>query len=702
MNRRALQAKKDRAQQLIKEQSLPAAQQLYREICRHADNDANAWSVLGGLSGQIGLLDEARDAFRQALVIDPQHQPARVGLVQALRMLGLQHHNQQQYADATACFDELLTLQPADAGAWLGLGNSQFAAGLATQAAGAYRRAIRIQPDFPEALVNLGNVLHAAGESAQALELYRQALRSQPDNVVIFNNIGNACHHLGRSAEAIAAYQEAVRRRPNYASAHNNLGNVLQLHGQLGEAIDHYRVALKHQPDYALAWNNLASALQYQGNLAGAQQCFRQALAGNPDFPAAHSGLLMALNYDPAVTAAEIYAQHLAWGRRYPAAGRATGRARRQDTQRRLKIGYLSPDFRDHPVASFAQALFARHGGSADEIVGYADVAAADAVTGQLKHLADHWRMVAGISDEQLAALVAQDEIDILVDLAGHTANNRLPLLARRLAPVQVSYLGYPNTTGLAAMDYRITDRWADPPGASDECHTESLLRLPGGFLCYAPPEDAPPPAPSPYHANGCITFGSFNNQAKLTEAAIALWSTLLTELPDARLVLKNNSLADAGTRALCHERFAHYGIAPARVELLGRLPARADHLALYRRIDIALDTFPYNGTTTTCEALWMGVPVVVLAGTMHAGRVGVSILNQIGLPELIAADATAYRDVVRRLAGETARLAKWRSELRERMQASPLCDPRRFHQELHAAYRQMWQRWCEAQEASD
>lgn len=696
MNRRALQAKKDRAQQLIKEQALPAAHQLYREICRHARADADAWSVLGGLSGQLGLLEEARDAFRQALAIDAQHPAAGTALVQTLRLLGQQQHNRQRYADAAASYEELLTRLPTDAGAWLGLGNSQVAAGDTERAAGAYRRALRIQPGFAEALVNLGNLLQASGDTEAALDLYRQALRSQPDNAVIHNNIGNACHQLGRSADAIAAYRDAIRLQPDYASAHNNLGNVLQLQGELGAAIDHYRLALQYQPDHAATWNNLASALQYQGELAESQRCFRQALAGAPDFAAAHSGLLLALNYDPGVTPAACYEEHLAWGRRH--GGGATGFARSPDPRRPLRIGYLSPDFRDHPVASFAQALLATGDAHGDEIYGYADVTRADAVTGRLRQQAQHWRMVAGIRDEPLAALIAADELDILVDLAGHTAHNRLPLLARRLAPIQVSYLGYPNTTGLAAMDYRLTDRWADPPGAGDDGYTESLVRLPGGFLCYAPPDDAPPPAP-PLAAGGGVVFGSFNNHAKLAEPVIAAWSGLLAALPEARLLLKNNSLADSRTRALCHDRFARHGVAPARVELLGRLPARADHLALYGRVDIALDTFPYSGTTTTCEALWMGVPVVTLAGTAHAGRVGVSILNQLGLPELIAADVAAYRDIAQRLAGDTARVTAWRTQLRGRMRASPLCDPVRFRRELHAAYRQMWQRWCAARE---
>lgn len=697
MNSRALQAKKNRAQKLIKEQSFAAARELYLDICQHADDDASVWSMLGALSGQLGLFEAAGDACRKALAIDPTHRPARDALVKVLQAQGARYQNQQRYADAAASFEELVTLLPADAGGWLSLGNSLVGAGQHARAVAAYRHAISLAPDFPEALVNLGNLLQSAGDLAQALELYRQALRSQPGNAIIFNNIGNVCHALGRDADAIAAYHDAIRLQPEYAAAHNNLGNVVQLQGQLDDAIEHYRLALKVQPGYALAWNNLASALQYQGKLTEAQQCFRYALAANPNFPAADSGLLLTLNYDPDVTARQLFDEHLAWGRRYGVVGRPARFDQRKNPDCALKIGYLSPDFRDHPVAGFAQALFDGHGECTDKIYGYADVAAPDAVTERLRQGADQWRLVAGIGDEQLAALIEQDQIDILVDLAGHTANNRLPLLARRLAPVQVSYLGYPNTTGLATIDYRLTDRWADPPGASDELHSETLVRLHCGFLCYTPPDDAPPPAAPPCRMSGQVTFGSFNNYAKFSEPVIALWSKILADIPAAGLVLKNNSFADAATRALCHDRFARYGIAPSRIELLGRLPSNADHLALYGRIDIALDTFPYNGTATTCEALWMGVPVVTLAGAMHAGRVGVSVLNQIGLPELIADNAAAYVAIARRLAGDAPQLTMWRKTLRGRMRASPLCDAVRFRRNLHAAYRAMWAKWCDA-----
>jgi protein O-GlcNAc transferase len=317
-------------------------------------------------------------------------------------------------------------------------------------------------------------------------------------------------------------------------------------------------------------------------------------------------------------------------------------------------------------------------------------------VTVRLAALAEHWRSTVGTSDEALAREIGEDGIDILVDLAGHTANNRLLVFAARPSPVQVTWLGYPNSTGLMAMDYRLVDAVTDPNGKADRSASERLLRLAGGFLCYGPPAGAPDPAPGLGEGKGFITFGSFNNPAKISGPTLDAWAVLLNELPRSRLLLKGAPLADAPTRALLQARLVERGVAAGRVALRGQMPNLADHLGLYREIDIALDPFPYNGTTTTCEALWMGVPVVTLLGDRHAGRVGASLLTQMGLTELIANSVQEYVKIALALAGRPGHLHGLRRSLRPQMAASALCDAYSFARKMEAAFRTMWQHWCE------
>ena len=305
---------------------------------------------------------------------------------------------------------------------------------------------------------------------------------------------------------------------------------------------------------------------------------------------------------------------------------------------------------------------------------------------------ADHWLVTVGLSDDDLAERIRTDGIDILVDLAGHTAKNRLGVFARKPAPVQVTWLGYPNTTGLKAIDYRLVDAVTDPVGQADAWASESLVRLEGGFLCYAGSKDAPEPTMPPCLTTGTVTFGSFNNPAKLSEATLDTWARLLARLPQARLLLKGNPFADAATRALFLSRLSERGVAAERVELVAWLPSEATHLALYNRVDVALDPFPYNGTTTTCEALWMGVPVVTLRGDRHAGRVGASLLTQVGLTDWIAGSVEEYLQIAATLAGNPQHLNDLRRTLRPRLAASPLCDGRAFARKIEATYRTMWQ----------
>ena len=355
----------------------------------------------------------------------------------------------------------------------------------------------------------------------------------------------------------------------------------------------------------------------------------------------------------------------------------------------------MSPDLCEHSVARFFESVLGEHDRSRFEVTCYADVPHPDAHTDRLRQLSDRWRDSHGWMHQQLADRVREDGIDILVDLAGHTANNRMPVFSCRPAPVQVTWLGYPNTTGVPAIEYRITDARADPPGATDEFHTETLVRLPACFINYHPPDNAPAVGALPALSGGEVTFGSFNNLAKTTPAVIRTWSGILAALPGARLLLKSRGTADPDVRQRLHEQFSEHGIAADRIVFHSAVPSFQGHMAVYNQVDIGLDTFPYNGTTTTCEALWMGVPVIALAGKVHAARVGVSLLHAAGMDDLVAGDTDQYIELAVRLAGDTGRLASLREQLRGEMRDSSLCDNRGFTRDLETALRDMWGAWC-------
>ncbi len=414
----------------------------------------------------------------------------------------------------------------------------------------------------------------------------------------------------------------------------------------------------------------------------------------------AHQNLLLVLNYSEDHTAQQVYEEHLRFARLHEEPLRSTIEPHGNDRApgRRLRVGYVSPDFRAHSVAFFIEPVLEHHDRDRFEVFCYYNNTLADAVTERLRRHADGWRIIAGKSDAEVARQIRADRIDILVDLAGHTAMSRALVLARKPAPVQVTWLGYPNTTGLSAVDYRITDEFADPPGTSEHLHAERLVRLPGSFSCYRPPDDAPDVAGLPAGMTGCITFGSFNAPAKISARSIGLFAEVLRAVPGSRLMLKNNALHEAATRETMIQAFLRVGVAPDRLMLLGRDPSHGHHLAHYNDVDIALDTVPYNGATTTCDALWMGVPVVTLAGTTHVGRVGVSLMSNLGLTDLIAHTPLEYSAIAARLAEDLQALAALRAGLRPRMSTSVLTDARRFTGHLEQAYRKMWEKYVEGQ----
>jgi predicted O-linked N-acetylglucosamine transferase (SPINDLY family) len=400
------------------------------------------------------------------------------------------------------------------------------------------------------------------------------------------------------------------------------------------------------------------------------------------------------LNYDPAYDSPTIFAEHRAWGARHadPLTAQAPLRANDRTPDRRLRVGYVSSHFLAHAVNFFVEPILASHDHRHFEVFCYSNVAQQDATTQRLRSYADTWRSIVGLSDRETSDLARDDRIDILVDLAGHIGGTRLLVFAHKPAPVQVTYIGYQNTTGMLAMDYRLTDDYSDPPGATDEFYTEKLVRLPRIFFCYMPSNDAPAVSQPPVLENGVVTFGSFNNITKVTPQVLEAWARILVRVPNSRLIL----LADMAEslKSYLISTFENYGVSRERLELADRRP-REGYLELIQRADIALDPFPFNGHTTTCDALWQGVPVVTLSGGSYVSRFGGSGLATLGLNDLIAADVQHYIEIASGLASDSSRLQHLRATLRERMAASPLMDFTGFTRNLEAEYRKMWIDWC-------
>ncbi len=572
------------------------------------------------------------------------------------------------------------------------LGNILAKRGFLEEAELAFRRAASLRVPFQDAQIALANVLHTGGRYAEAVAVLEGLLRAKPDFAEAMLNLGVALTQLNRVADGERFLKQAVALKPTLTEAHVSLSNLYFSLSRLVEGEASARTALALQPDNAVAWMNLGTVLQQQGLVAEAVDATRKVIELTPQDGFAWNNLLLTLNYLPEVSAQSLFAEHRAFGARFdpdPASvPRFAERDRRPD--RKLRIGYLSPDFRTHVVSFFFEPVLAHHDRKSFETVCYYNHTVVDDTTRRLREHADLWRDVAALSDADLVRLMREDQLDLVVDLAGHTAKSRLTALAQRVAPVQISWLGYPNTTGLAQMDWRITDARADPPGAEAH-HTERLLRLPEVFLGYEPPPEAPEITPPPSLAGAPITFGVFNNFPKITDPMLALWARILAQTPGSRLLIKTASLRDEGVLRLARERMQRAGLDLDRVELAGFTPGRREHLAAVAQADVALDTFPYHGTTTTCESLWMGVPVVTLAGDRHAARVGVSLLQHLGLDHLVALSPDQYVHIATSLANDPSKLAEMRPDLRRRMREASLTDIPAFVHQLEEAYRTAW-----------
>jgi predicted O-linked N-acetylglucosamine transferase (SPINDLY family) len=667
-----------------------AAAAVCQAVLDKTPHNALAWHLLGLSHYQGGNAIEAERCLQRAIALEGRSADSywHLGLMQAA--LG-------KLEDARASYQRALALQPTHVEALNALGNTLYALNRLEEAIACYRQALSLKPDRAGVCYNLGLALQRQNNLEAALDYYRQTLILKPDYPEAHNNLGNTLQSLGRCQEALDCYHQALILKPAYPEAHFNWGNALRSLGRLEEAAAHYREALALKPDYLYAHINLGDILLSQGQHDAALLSFQQVWNSRQIQNTDASGLLFALNYAPGYPPEQVYAEHRRYAERFEQPLRSGWREHDNDRQpqRRLKLGYVSADLHKHSVVHFIEPVLARHDRTHFEVICFPTRVWADAVTERLRGYADQWIGLAGRSDDEAATLIRTLGIDILVDLTGHCADNRLLVFARKPAPVQASWLGYLTTTGLTAMDYRITDAHADPPGPSEAVHSETLYRLPDGFLVFQPPAASPEVEPPPVLANGFVTFGSFNNFAKVTPAVIALWARVLHAVPGSRLLLKTAALGDPAQQERVRAWFAAHAIAPERLILLGAEADYRQHQARYHEVDIGLDPFPCNGGTTTCDALWMGVPVVTLAGDRFISRMGVSMAQNAGLAELIAATPDDYVALAARLAGEPGHLADWRQRLRPQLAASPLLDADRFTRNLEAAYRRMWQAWC-------
>jgi predicted O-linked N-acetylglucosamine transferase (SPINDLY family) len=640
-----------------------------------------------------GDIPAAEADFGRAAGLNPKYLEAWVNL-------GIARLQREDPPAALQAFQQAVQLAPNVAEVQGYFGTAQLRAGAIDAAITALKRAVALDRNFTEAYYNLGIAYDRRGEVKAAEAAWRRSIEANPFYLKPWNNLGVLLHKQGRAAEARACFERALSQAgpdaKDTAELWNNLANVLDEQGLVDAALQAYQRAVTLRPDDARFHLGFGGALLTVGKLDEAFVHITRARELDPALALAAECGLMGLLYVSEDAKAPLAAA-TAWANSLvlpPAVGHANSR----DPDRRLRVGYVSPDFFHHPVANFIAPVLAAHDRSTVEVFCYAEVKAPDAVTERLRRLvesADHWRDTTGMSDESLASAIRADGIDILIDLAGHTVGGRLLTFARKPAPVQATWLGYPATTGLTQIDWRITDPLADPPGLTEDQYSEKLLRLPTGFNCYQPIDDMPAVAPLPSDANGYVTFGCFNHAAKIRDKTLDVWAELLKSVPDARLCLKHRGFSLPSTVAEYRYGFERRGVAATRVDLISFIDDPRRHLAAYDRVDIALDPFPYNGTTTTCEALWMGVPVVALAGDTHMSRVGVSLLTRGGLPELVADRPAQYVEIAARLAADRERLRGLRRDLRDRIAGSPVCDAALVTRELETALRQVWREWC-------
>jgi protein O-GlcNAc transferase len=667
---------------------------------------------------KAGRLSEAEGLYKQVRGLEPEN-------IEVNHLSGLLAFQKGNAADAARYFERAVAADPANVKYLGNLGAAWLVSGRPDDALGVLERAIEIDPDGIDVLNNLAAAYRETGRFLDAIAVANRAVTLRPDDAELQTNfaiallgteqsdaalsaaqravelapkspeaqnaLGLAYLALRQSKNAISAFRVAIEVGPDFADAARNLALTYQEAMRLGEAAETYLKATKRWPEDAAAYAGLARTSRMMGRSDAAVEAYRQAIVHSPGNRRYHSNLLFGLIGSAHQDGVSLFAEHRDWHERHASSLElsAPQLSRSRDPERRLRVGYVSADFRSHPVGRIVQSVIAAHDRSAVEVFCYSGVARPDNFTTETEVACDHWRSINNLGDEAVSNVIGEDEIDILVDLSGHSAKNRLTVFARKPAPVQASWLGYMSTTGLTAIDYYIGDE-IHTPEEFDNHFSEKVYRLRRNLTCFSPPDDAPPVAALPAESAGQITFGCFGNPGKITDACIDLWAGLLKTVEGSRLILRYQGYEDPVVCQDFTQRFSSVGIEPSRIDFEGSTDYR-DVLETYNRVDIALDTYPYSGTMTTMEALWMGVPVVTLAGNRTLARQTAGQLSAAGLGELIADDAQSFVILASSLAQDLDRLRTYRSSMRSRLSSSPLCDAVDLARALEDAYRAMW-----------
>ncbi len=624
-------------------------------------------------------------------------QPTSLTIPQALHW-ALQHYQAGRLSEAEALYQQILQTQPETAGAYHGLGLLASQAKNCPLAIELFQKAIQLQPNIADYYQSLGSILAEQSNFAGAVTCYEKAIALNPNNALTYYKLGWAFKSQNKHAQAVLCFRRVIALDPNIAEAYNGLGNALRFLGKIEEAIANYQKTLELEPQHEMAHNNIACALQDKGLFDQAIPHFREALHINPNYQEAYSNLLFALNYveeDPH----RLFAEHQGYHQQLalPLMPIFENYPNSCQNNRKLKIGYVSRDFKKHSVAYFIEPILAHHNHKQFEITCYYDDIVIDDTTQRLQAHADHWKFSANLSHANLAELIKTDQIDILIDLGGH-AGDRLLTFAQRAAPVQITYLGYPTSSGLTAIDYRLSDHHVDPQGETEIFNSEKLLRMPHSYFCYQPYWQSPPVTPLPALETGILTLGCFNNHTKVTAQLLDLWAEIIKKIPNSRLLLKSSTqhFNDPEIVKWVSEKLFSRGLTPEQIHILPSTRTTEEHLKYYQQIDIALDTYPYNGATTTCEALWMGIPVISWSGKTHASRMGLSLLNTVGLGHLVAKSAEEYLNIVINLTSDLNQLQDLRKNLRSQVSASPLTQAAQFTAHLETLYQNIWETWCQ------
>jgi protein O-GlcNAc transferase len=644
---------------------------------------ANYHDNLGLIYAHLGRIDEALASYRRAAELNPQHPKAIFNLANML-------YFKERFQEAVVQYQRALKITPQMAEVHQNLGSALHRLGRLDEAEGSLRQALALRPNFPEARNTLGVVLGDKMQLDLAIAEYRQALAMKPDFAAAMSNLGASLRLRGQYKDAIEMLRKSLQLSPNAPEALNNLGIALKDTGQLDESVTVFQRCLALRPAMRDAWNNLANAHKECGDIQDSIACYSRSLVVAPPDSRIHSNMTYTLQFHPGYDDESLFREQRRWNELHALSLQSSIRPHENDRspERRLRVGYVSAHFYAQAESFFVTPLLERQDLEQFEVHCYSSVIRPDSTTARLKSKPFVWHDVLGWPDADVAEQIRRDRIDVLVDLAMHMANNRMLVFARKPAPVQITWLAYPGGTGLDVMDYRITDGYMDPPEKQTDYYRERSIRLADCWCCYDSLSDIPPAA---NRAAGPVRFGSINNPCKNNEPLLRLWSRVLQAAPDSTILILASG---EGHRNKLRAIFQRAGVAPRRVEFVAR-SSRNEYLRMYDMIDICLDTLPYNGITTTCDALWMGVPVVTLPGKTAAGRAGLSILSTIGMPELIAGTEDEFVKIAGELAFDRPRLAQLRSTLRERMQRSPLMDSAGFARKMESAYREAWRNWC-------